>query len=123
MAWVQRRQFPASPSRLSRTARPDPVDNAPAPAGIPHPGHMPDPTPAEAAASAARGRVRPPGPLGDARGRSGPFTRADALAAGHTPGAIRVRLRRGDWRRVRTGVYSDGRSGTRPPAIPHPPTP
>jgi len=67
---------------------------------------MPEPTPAEAAAAgAARGRVGPPGPLGDARGRSGPFTRADALAAGHTPGAIRVRLRRGDWRRVRTGVY------------------
>jgi hypothetical protein len=67
---------------------------------------MPEPTPAEAAAAgAARGRVGPPGPLGDARGRSGPSTRADALAAGHTPGAIRVRLRRGDWRRVRTGVY------------------
>jgi hypothetical protein len=67
---------------------------------------MPEPTPAEAAAAgAARGRVGSPGSLGDARGRSGPFTRADALAAGHTPGAIRVRLRRGDWRRVRTGVY------------------
>jgi hypothetical protein len=67
---------------------------------------MPEPTPAEAAAAgAARGRVGSPGPLGDARGRSGPFTRADALAAGHTPGAIRVRLRRGDWRRVRTGEY------------------
>src|SRR5674536_388516 len=59
MAWVKRRQFPASPSRLSRTARPDPVDDAPAPAGIPHPRHMPEPTPAEAAVGAARLPVGP----------------------------------------------------------------
>lgn len=34
-----------------------------------------------------------------------PFARADAMAAGFSPGAIRARIRNGDWVPLRRGVY------------------
>ena len=43
-----------------------------------------------------------------AANNGGPFTRSQALRAGYTPMAIRVRLRKGEWVVLRTGVYVDG---------------
>ncbi len=38
--------------------------------------------------------------------RGGVFTRADAIAAGYTPGEVRSRLDRGTWVRLRRGIYA-----------------
>ena len=43
------------------------------------------------------------------------FTRAEALAAGHTADAIRHRLETGTWRRLRRGIYVAGAASATDP--------